>query len=70
MDIKKQIGACLLKGRLAAGISQEALAKMIGVWPTVYARYERGEREPPLSVIIRIAQALNIPLFELLKDLK
>ena len=49
-----------LKGlREAAGKGQIAFAKDLGLSQPVYARYEKGDREPTLNELIRIARVLN-----------
>ena len=43
-------------------VSQEAIAKMIGVHAPVIGRYERGEVKPSIEVANKIANALNVSL--------
>ena len=42
--------------------TQQDLAKMLNMQLTVYQRYERGEREIPLWVAIKIADYYNVSL--------
>lgn len=56
------------KIREAAGMSQEALANASGVTRVSIARYESGERIPPLDIAARIAHALNCKIDDLMKD--
>jgi transcriptional regulator with XRE-family HTH domain len=51
--------------RNAAGISQEELAFRAGIHRTYLGGIERGERNPSLKNIARIAKALNIKISEL-----
>ena len=52
-------------------LSQNRLAKIIGVNQTTIARWEDDNRVPTIDNAIDVANALNIPLSELLgKDLK
>jgi transcriptional regulator with XRE-family HTH domain len=44
------------------------LAKMIDIHPTQLRRYERGESQPTLDVIRKLAIALNVPGDMLLFD--
>ena len=43
-------------------ISQKELAEALGLYTTTYARYERGEQEPPLYLAIEIARYYNVSL--------
>ena len=57
-----------LRGDL--GMTQEMLATKVGLDRSYMGFLERGERNPSLEVIIKIAKALNIKPDELLKDIK
>ena len=46
-------------------LSQTAVANEIGIALRTYQYYERGEREPQLSTLIRLADFYRIPLDEL-----
>ena len=43
-------------------ISQEAIAKSIGVHAPVIGRYERGEVKPSIEVALKLANALEVSL--------
>lgn len=45
--------------RAKSGKGQIAFAKELGLSQPVYARYEKGDREPTLNELIRIAQILH-----------
>ena len=45
-----------------ADLSQRQLAKELGMYKTTYANYERGEREIPLNVAIRLAKYHGVSL--------
>lgn len=47
-------------------LSQKELAKMCGVSPDTYRRWEHGSQEPRLTQIITLAAALDANLEELL----
>ena len=47
------------------GISQEALADLAGLHRTYVGGIERGERNPSLINIGRIAEALGVPILDL-----
>ena len=48
--------------RIARGYTQSDMAQKLGVTPSAYAMYERGEREPGIENLIKIAQILDIDL--------
>lgn len=52
--------------RKAAGLTQENLAKRIGVNRATLSKYESGYIEPSISKLAEIADALACPLYELL----
>jgi len=56
--------------RTQEGITQEDLAFKIGVDRSYMGFVERGERNPTLSKIAKIAKTLNISLSELFKVYK
>ena len=39
-----------------ADLTQAQIADMLGIAQTVYSRYERGERELPMHLFIRLSQ--------------
>ena len=49
--------------RKAAGMTQEDLAKSIGVKRAVISKYENGTVIPPISKIEKIAAALKVNIF-------
>ncbi|WP_223067228.1 helix-turn-helix domain-containing protein [Paenibacillus caui] len=65
-EVGKRIGANLRQFRVNKGISLEALAKQIGVSKLTLSNIERGEANPTLSVIWKIANGLTIPITALL----
>ncbi len=52
--------------RTQKGLSQADVAKGIDVSTTVYARYERGEREPSIEMLLRLSQFFDAPVDHLL----
>ena len=48
--------------RKAGKISQDALAKLVGVHGAVIGRYERDEVKPSIEMATQIAEALNVSL--------
>lgn len=45
-----------------ADLTQRQLAEMLQMHTTTYARYEKGERELPLNIAIRLAQFYGVSL--------
>ena len=52
----------LLKQRTKKGLSQEEVAKAIGVSQKSYSNYENGTRNPKIDKIIKLAKLLEIEL--------
>ena len=55
--------------RLAEGLSQETLAEKAGLHRTYIGTVERGERNPSLVNLVRIADALAVDLSTLTERL-
>jgi transcriptional regulator with XRE-family HTH domain len=56
-----EFGQRLGQYREAAGLSQNALARLVDVDPSYINRMERGEREPPRrELVVRLAEALSL----------
>ncbi len=60
-----KFGEAVRKARAAAGLTQEELADQCGLDRSYIGGVERGERNPTLSVIEKIAKGLGITLAEL-----
>ena len=43
-------------------MTQDELAKALGMWLNTYRNYEVGNREPPFSVMIELAKYYNVSL--------
>lgn len=56
------VGQAMLAARTRLGLTQAEAAKKAGFDSNVWARYERGEREPSLSRIQKIESALRTKL--------
>jgi transcriptional regulator with XRE-family HTH domain len=65
-DLQRTFGRNLKAWRKARGISQEALAEVFGHNRTYIGGFERGERNPSLKVIERLAAAIDVEPFKLL----
>lgn len=51
--------------RLAAGLTQQALAQQVGLHPITITRYEAGALTPRPATSKRLASALGVPLSQL-----
>ena len=54
--------------RIEKGFTQEQLAKAVGVTKSTMAKYDRGELEPNVKNIKKIAQVLGVSVDYLLYD--
>ena len=64
-DIRAVFGRRVRELRTARGLSQEELAHRAGIHWTYLGGIERGERNPALVNVGRIAKALKVPAAEL-----
>ena len=53
--------------RLARGLSQKEIADYLGVSVAAYSLYERGNREPGISTIKKLAKFYNVSSDDLLE---
>ncbi len=67
MTIELAFGREVKKAREAVQKSQETLAFDAEVHRTYVSLIERGQKSPTLSVIVRLAKALNVRPSELLR---
>lgn len=67
MDTLKIIGRNIARLRKRIGLSQEKLAEQAGLHRTYVGAVERGERNISVKNLAKIAQALNIDPYILLK---
>jgi transcriptional regulator with XRE-family HTH domain len=58
----KRFGEAVRRARLRTGLTQEELADRCGLDRSYIGGVERGERNPTLVVIEKIAAGLDIPL--------
>jgi transcriptional regulator with XRE-family HTH domain len=66
-DLQATFGRNLAALRKQRGLSQEALAEVIGVHRTYMGGVERGERNLTLKSVERIASKLGVPVLDLLR---
>lgn len=67
-EFVKEIGSKIGFYRGKCGLSQEKLAEMVGVERNTITRYENGQREPQLHVLVKIAKVFNVHITELLPE--
>lgn len=65
-DLQRALGRNLRGLRVARGLSQESLADALGVHRTYMGGLERGERNPTLRSVERIAARLDVDPLALL----
>lgn len=70
MEISKAFGAILRRKREEKELSQEELAHICGLDRTFISLLERGLRQPSLSTVFTIADNLEVPAFELVKEVE
>ena len=62
------IGERIKQARKAKGMKRKELAEKIGTTPQTICRYEADGRRPKVDAMLKIAEALNIPMSELLGE--
>jgi transcriptional regulator with XRE-family HTH domain len=67
-DARALLSEKMRSHRSARGLSQEALAALVGLHRTYIGSVERGERNVSLDNLERIANALNMSLAELFTE--
>jgi transcriptional regulator with XRE-family HTH domain len=67
-DWRAILGSNVRRLRQQRGLTQEQLAFEAEIDLTYMGGIERGERNPSLLVMARIAAALSVPLTKLLRD--
>ena len=62
---KELLGARIRELRKGKGLSQEALAEMIGIEPRHVSRIEVGKSYPTISRLEKISEVLGVPMRDL-----
>lgn len=60
-------GRVLRDTRIKRGITQQKLADIVGIALRSYQCYEQGTREPSLSMLVKLADVLDVPTDYLLE---
>lgn len=68
MDIRRIFGANVRRYRVAAGLSQEAVAVKMGVDRAYVSGMERGQQNVTLLTMWHLAEALNVKPADLLDE--
>lgn len=68
MVIELDIGKKILRIMKEKGMSQKQLAKASGITEAAISKYISGEREPRITFLKRIADALDVPADEFLYE--
>lgn len=66
-SIAKTLGIRIRNCRTSQKLSQEKLAELCGCHPTYIGQLERGEKNATVESVEKIARALEVPLWELLR---
>ncbi len=67
-DFARLFGQVVRKHRKARFLSQEELAERADLASKMVSLIERFERNPTVNVADSLAQAMNVPLWRLIKD--
>ena len=62
LNPQQLFGAAVRESRHLLGISQEELASRSALHRTYISDLERGERNPSLTTMLRLAEALKVPI--------
>jgi len=60
----QEFGIFIKQRRLEQGLTQEEVAKRLGISQVAYGRYELGQRDPGLDLIYQIADVLGFSVPE------
>ena len=50
------------------GISRKQLADKVGITESAIFRYETNQREPRFSILCKISEALEVPIYKLIYE--
>ncbi len=68
VTLARDLGDRIRKLRKAKGLTQEGLAELSDLHRTYVGGLERGERNPSLFILFRLARALGVTVGELLSS--
>ena len=64
--VVKRFARNLRRTRLAAGLTQAAVAKRVRLARPYLVQLEQAKREPSIVTVVKLAKALGVPVSELL----
>jgi transcriptional regulator with XRE-family HTH domain len=67
-DVLRRLGERVRGFRRAKGLTQEALARSLGLSVAYVSLIERGGRNPPVTTVVAIARALGVSPREMLAE--
>ena len=67
VDIRARLGSNIRRLRTERGLSQEAFADLANIHRTYVSDIERGARNPTISIVQRLGDALGVEAADLLK---
>lgn len=70
MDVLQRLGRNIRRLRRGKGLAQEKFALKFGLDRTYVSGIERGVRNPTVTVVQRFADALDVPIAELFRDVE
>lgn len=70
MNLQVKFGKVLKELRLKKGLTQEELATDCNLDRTYISLLERGERQPTISTVFKIAEALGVSASSIIKQLE
>ena len=70
MDVRQRLGINLRRLRKARGLGQEKFALEFEIARTYVSGIERGVRNPTVTVVQRLADALGVSIAELFADVE
>ena len=65
---RRAIGDRIRAARLYANFSQEQVALRAGIRIATYSNIEQGHASPRIDTLIRIAEAIGVPLADLVRE--
>jgi transcriptional regulator with XRE-family HTH domain len=69
-DVRRMVGRNVQRLRLAAGLSQAALAERMGVDRSYVSGLELGQRNPTIVTLWHVAKALGVKLRQFFEEEK
>ncbi len=67
VDIRKRLGSNIRRLRTERGLSQEAFADLASIHRTYVSDIERGARNPTITIVQRLGDALGVEAADLLR---